>query len=111
MTEVETRVILITVPTRDEAARLAKTLVEERLAACVNVIPAIQSFFYWKGHLQEENESLLLVKTERHRYRALEARVRELHSYTVPEILSVPIEHGLPAYVSWVHQNVQPEGR
>jgi periplasmic divalent cation tolerance protein len=109
MSTEETLVVLITVP-RDEAARLAKTLVEERLAACANVLPSIQSFFHWEGRLQEEDESLLLVKTERHRYAALETRVRALHSYTIPEILAVPIERGLPAYVNWVHQHVQPEG-
>ena len=106
----ETLVVLITTPTRDEAVHLARTLVEERLAACVNVVPTIHSLFYWEGKLQEEDESLLLVKTERHRYTALEARVRELHSYTVPEILALPVERGSPAYVHWVHQHVQPEG-
>lgn len=104
-----TLVVLITTPTRDEAAHLARTLVEERLAACVNVVPGIQSFFYWEGRMNEEAESLLLVKTERDRYQALEARVKELHSYTVPEILAIPIERGSASYLDWVHQHVKLE--
>ena len=105
-----TLVVLITTPTRDEAAQLAKSLVEERLAACVNIVPGIQSFFHWEGQLQEEAENLLVVKTERSRYPALEARVKALHSYSVPEILALPVERGSPSYIQWVRQHVLPEG-
>lgn len=108
---VDTLVVLVTVPSVEEGARLAKTLVEEHLAACVNVVPNVRSFFFWEGRLQEEPEALLVMKTQRARYEALQRRVLALHSYSVPEILALPVESGSPAYVAWVRESVGTEGR
>lgn len=94
-------VVLVTVPP-DAARNLARTLVEERLAACVNVLPGLQSVYRWEGEVAEESETLLLVKTTRDRYDAMETRLLELHPYDVPEIVALPIEKGLPAYMAWL---------
>lgn len=111
MGAVDTVVVLVTVPSADEGLRLAKTLVEEHLAACVNVVPGVRSVFFWEGRLQEEAEALLVMKTERARYEALQRRILDLHSYSVPEILALPVESGSPAYVAWVRESVGTEGR
>jgi periplasmic divalent cation tolerance protein len=106
-----TLVVLTTVASAEEGTRIARTLVDERLAACVNLVNGVRSFFFWEGRLQEEDEVLLLVKTRRERYGELESRLRSLHSYTVPEILALPVEAGSPAYVAWVRESVHFEGR
>jgi periplasmic divalent cation tolerance protein len=111
MTPGGTLVVFVTAASSDEAATIARALVEEHLAACVNVVPGIRSFFWWEGRLQEANETLLVMKTHRERYGALEARVRSLHSYSVPEILALPVESGSPDYVAWVRESVHAEGR
>ena len=111
MTEDGTLVVLSTVASREEGTHIARTLVEERLAACVNVVPGLTSFFFWEGRLQEDTEVLLLVKTRRARYAELEARLRSLHSYSTPEILALAVEAGSPAYLAWVRERVHPEGR
>lgn len=111
MSEDGTLVVLSTVASAEEGAAIARALVEERLAACVNLVGGVRSFFFWEGRLQEEGEVLLLVKTRRERYGELEARLRALHSYTVPEILALAVEAGSPAYTAWVRESVHPEGR
>ena len=105
-----TLVVLTTVASADEGEAIARALVQERLAACVNVVRGVRSFFFWEGRLQEDDETLLLVKTRRERYGELEARIRSLHSYSVPEILALAVEAGLPAYVEWVRESVHTEG-
>ncbi len=111
MGEVDTLVVLVTVPSAEEGTRMARTLVEEHLAACVNVVPGVRSIFFWEGRLQEEGEALLVMKTGRERYEALQRRILTLHSYSVPEILALPVETGSPAYVAWVKESVGTEGR
>lgn len=111
MTPEGTLVVLITAASTDEATIIGRALVEERLAACVNVVPAIRSFFRWDGRIREADEALLVVKTRRERYEALEARVRALHSYSVPEVLALPVECGFPGYLAWVRESVHAEGR
>jgi periplasmic divalent cation tolerance protein len=106
----DTLVVLSTAPSPDEAIGLGRRLVEERLAACVNVLPGVRSIFAWEGERQETDEVVLLIKTDRARYEQLERRIRELHSYSVPEILAVPVETGLPAYVEWVRSSVSAAG-
>ena len=105
-----TLVVLTTVASVEEGKAIARALVEERLAACVNVVRGVRSFFFWEGRLQEDDEALLLVKTRRERYGELEARIRSLHSYSVPEILALAVEAGSPAYVEWVRESVHTEG-
>ena len=94
-------VVYITAPSRDEAARIARALVEERLAACVNLTP-IESVYRWQGAVEEAAELLLVVKTRRAALDALAARVRALHSYTVPEIIALPLVAGWPPYLQWI---------
>ena len=95
-------VVLVTAPGADEAARLARTLVEERLAACGNVLPGLRSIYRWKGEVQDEGEALLLLKTTRQRFPALRDRILALHPYEVPEVLALPAEAGSEEYLAWV---------
>jgi periplasmic divalent cation tolerance protein len=94
--------MLVTAGTRDEAERIGEALVEERLAACVSVIPVVHSFYRWEGRLQREHEALLLVKTLAEKSDAVMAFVRERHSYELPEILRVNVDGGLSAYLDWM---------
>ena len=94
--------VFCTVPDTETAQRLARTLVEERLAACVNILPGVVSVYRWQGALQQEGELLLICKTTAATYAALEARLRELHPYELPEILALEPAHALAAYADWV---------
>ena len=105
------RVVLVTAPSPEAGAALGRALVDERLAACVNVIPGLTSIYHWQGQREEASECLLLIKTDETRYAALERRVLELHPYTVPEVLALPVERGAPAYVQWLRESVTVEGR
>lgn len=98
----EISLILVTAGTEEEAAKIGRTLVEEKLAACANIVPRIRSIYRWKGEIHDERESLVLIKTRTSMFHALKARVRELHSYEVPEITALPITHGLQEYLDWV---------
>jgi periplasmic divalent cation tolerance protein len=95
-------VILVTVPDPEKAAEIARALVEERLAACGNVLPGARSIYRWEGKIQDEREALLLLKTSRARFEALRARLVALHPYQVPEILAVPVEAGSAPYLAWI---------
>jgi periplasmic divalent cation tolerance protein len=88
------------------AARIARALVEERLSACVNVLPGIRSFYRWQGAMEEAGEALLLIKTTRAALPALQARLVALHPYELPELLVVEAAGGLPAYLAWIADNV-----
>lgn len=95
-------VILSTAPDEETAARIARALVEERLAACVNRVSPLRSVYRWKGGVVEEAETLLLVKTRADLYDRVEARLRELHPYEVPEVLAFPVSRGWRDYLAWV---------
>lgn len=103
-------VILITTSSEEEGTRIGRTLVEERLAACVNVIPGIRSFFRWEGKLQDEKEALLLVKSQGDQVGRIIYRVKELHSYTVPEVIALPILAGSEDYLGWVRESIKEIG-
>ena len=90
------------------AGRIADALVEERLAACVSLLPGLQSVYRWQGQLQRDTEVLLLIKTSRERYPALQARLPQLHPYELPELLAVESTAGLPAYLQWVVESTRP---
>jgi periplasmic divalent cation tolerance protein len=107
-TEPDVRVVLITAPDAETAARLARSLVEERLAACVNVVPEIRSFYRWEGAVHDDAEILLVVKTRADRAGELAARVVELHPYDVPEVLELPAAGGSAAYLGWVRSESAP---
>ncbi|WP_457629311.1 divalent-cation tolerance protein CutA [Oceanithermus sp.] len=102
-----THVALITVPDEETARRIARALVEEGLAACVNLVPGLTSIYTWQGEMHEDAEWLLLAKTTAKAYPRLETRVSELHPYEVPEVLALPVERGLDRYLAWVQQNVK----
>lgn len=93
---------LSTAPDRPVADRIARTLVEERLAACVNLLPGITSVYRWQGAVETGEEVLMLAKTSAERLDALTARIAELHPYDVPEVVAVEIGGGLPAYLEWI---------
>lgn len=97
-----TLLVLTNLPDRAAAERLAGALVEQRVAACVNILAPCKSVYRWKGAVQHDDEHPLLVKTTSERYPALEAAIRAAHPYELPEIIAVPVEHGLPAYLAWV---------
>jgi periplasmic divalent cation tolerance protein len=103
-------VVLVTAP-EDGARELGRALVDEGLAACVNVVPGVTSIYRWEGRREESTESLLVIKTRPERYVALERRVLELHPYSVPEVLALPVARGAAAYLRWVQESVMAEGR
>jgi periplasmic divalent cation tolerance protein len=95
-------VVLVTAASAEEGARLGRTLVEERLAACANVIGPIRSIYRWQGAVEEADEHLLLLKARGAEVAALEARVRALHSYDVPEVIALPVTAGSAQYLAWL---------
>lgn len=100
--------VLTNLPDGDAARDLARHLVEARLAACVNILAPCRSVYHWEGNIEEATEVPLLIKTTGTRYAALEAAIREQHPYELPEIIAVPIEHGLPGYLAWVAHATTP---
>lgn len=103
-------VVLSTVPDEATAERIARALVEERLAACVNRVPGIGSIFRWQGAIDQAEEILLIIKTHARRAPQVTQRLQELHPYEVPEILVIPVAAGLGAYLEWIRRETQPEG-
>jgi periplasmic divalent cation tolerance protein len=99
-------VVYVTAP-QDEAVDLAKTLVEERLVACVNLVPGLRSIYWWRGKVEDEPEVLCIMKTRSNLFESLRDRVRELHSYEVEEIIALPILAGNPRYLDWIRENTQ----
>lgn len=96
-------VLLTTTPTRDEAQKIARLLIEEKLAACVQLLP-IESFYFWQDKTQNDAEILLLIKTRAALFDAATARIKDIHSYTVPEIVALPFAAGFQGYFDWIGQ-------
>ena len=101
--------VLTNLPDRDSAEALAAVLVGERLADCVNILPACRSVYRWKGAVEVGDEVPLLIKTSEARYAALEGAIRARHPYEIPEIIAVPITQGLPGYLAWLKAETQDE--
>ncbi len=101
-----TRVCLITAPTQEKALEIARALLQARLVACVNLVPAITSLYWWEGQIQQDSEVLMIVKTEDSRLDLLQQQLPKLHPYSVPELVVLPVEGGLPAYLEWVRASV-----
>ena len=100
-------VVLVTCSSFAEARRIARVVVEARLAACVNILPgAVTSIYRWEGKVKSAKERLLLIKTSRRRLVKLRAEIEKLHSYDVPEFLALPIAAGSPAYLAWMEDNL-----
>jgi periplasmic divalent cation tolerance protein len=102
-----TLLVLTNLPDRTAAERLAEELVQNNLAACVNILAPCRSVYRWKGAVQHDEEHPMLIKTTHERYAALEQTLRAGHPYELPEIIAVPIERGLPAYLEWVAAETQ----
>lgn len=100
-------VVLVTVPDPAKAAEIARALVEERLAACGNVLPGLRSIYRWEGKVQEDAEALLVLKTTRARFEALRERVLALHPYEVPEVVALPVEAASAPYLEWIAAQVR----
>jgi periplasmic divalent cation tolerance protein len=97
-----TLLVLTSLPDRAAAEKLADALIEKRIAACVNILAPCRSVYRWKGAVRHDEEFPMLIKTTVERYPTLEAAIRAGHPYELPEIIAVPIERGLPAYLDWV---------
>lgn len=102
MNRFDYQLALTTCPNQAAAEALARALVTDGLAACVNVLPAMRSIYRWRGNIEAADEYLLLIKGKTTDYPAIERRIRELHNYELPEVIAVPIVAGLPAYLAWL---------
>jgi periplasmic divalent cation tolerance protein len=101
-------IVLVTCGSRKEARRIARSVVEAKLAACVNLLQApVESIYRWKGKIESGREFLLVIKTLRKRFATLEAEVKRLHSYDVPEIIALPIGRGSQPYLAWIADSVK----
>jgi periplasmic divalent cation tolerance protein len=100
-------IVFITAPNEKEAVFISRTIVGERLAACVNIIPSVRSIYSWQGRIEDGQEILLIVKTKKSLFERLQARVKELHSYEVPEIIGLPVVEGSKEYLEWLGQETE----
>jgi len=98
------QILLTTCPDKESANQLARILVKNHLAACVNIIPKIQSIYEWQNQIIEETEFLLVIKTHSEHYAAIEKTLSEQHSYDVPELIALSIEQGFPPYLTWMDE-------
>lgn len=104
-------VVLVTTSSTEEAERIGHTLVNRKLAACVNIVNPIRSIYRWQGQVEDGQEVLLIIKTTATHLDAVAAKVTELHSYQVPEIIAVPVVAGSQAYLKWIDEETQyPSG-
>src|SRR6266508_2666756 len=94
-----------TLPDAETAHRIVREIVEARLAACGNILPQVYSIYHWQGKVETADEVLVIFKLDAQRYREFETKLRALHPYDVPEIISLKIDHGLPEYLSWVGES------
>ena len=101
-------IVFMTASNREEAVKIVRTLLEERLIACGNIMDSVSSFFWWKGEIEEEKEVLVIMKSSEKLFKKLSKRVMELHSYDVPEILALPIVDGSASYLDWLKGCLEP---
>ena len=99
--------VISTVPNKEEGNQIAQKIVEERLAACVTVSSAVQSFYWWEEHISDDQEFILFIKTRTSLFPKLEERIKSLHSYQVPEIIALPIHAGSKDYLDWITSNTR----
>jgi len=107
MAECEAIVVLVAASSEEEAMALGRMLVDQRLVACVNILPKLKSIFQWDGKIAEEEECLMILKTVKPLFKALEKVIISQHSYEVPEIIALPVVEGSESYLSWVHDETQ----
>jgi periplasmic divalent cation tolerance protein len=101
-------VVLSTCASAEEAERLARRVIDDRLAACVNVLSPVRSFYRWKGQIEDSAEWLLIIKSTREKFDALRTALESAHTYEVPEVIAIPIVEGSPNYLSWIERELQP---
>lgn len=106
ITKGEMIIVFVTVPGLREGNRISRAILTSRLAACVNVIPGVQSMYRWKGKIVQEKEAMLVLKTTRLQYRKLEQKIKELHPYEMPEVIAIPLVYGSFQYIEWVRREV-----
>jgi periplasmic divalent cation tolerance protein len=106
----EILLVLTNVPDNETAIRISRELIEQRVAACVNILPGVLSVYRWQGAIEETHEVSLLIKTTQDAYPKLEAALKTMHPYEVPEILALPIFAGFPTYLDWVAAETQKSG-
>ncbi len=106
----EFRLVYMTAASRDEAKKIGRALVEERLAACANIIDGMESVYWWQGKLTEDRETVLIAKTRAELVPALTERVKALHSYTLPCVVALPLVGGNPAYMGWLEAETARPG-
>lgn len=105
----EAIVVFVTTANSEEAAQLAEMLVRQRLAACVQILPEIESVYRWQGKIERQKEVLLIAKTTKSKFEELEAKVRAIHSYETPEIVALPLIAGSPPYLEWLNSSVNAD--
>lgn len=98
--------VLVTVPSIEEAEKIARKLIVEKLAACVNIVPGLKSLFWWEGKMDEAGEYLLLIKSRLDKMKEVVEAVERTHSYTVPEVIAIPIIAGNKSYIEWIDQTI-----
>lgn len=101
-------IVVMTSQNRQEAANIVRKLLEERLIACANIFNSVHSLFWWKGKIEEEDEVLVLMKSQQTLFKKLSERIKEIHSYDLPEILALPIAGGSPLYLKWMSRYLKP---
>ncbi len=103
----DAKIVLTTTGSQEEARKIARTLVERRLAACVNIMPQVESIYRWQGKVEDAHEWLLLIKTTTAAFERVRDAIRELHSYDLPECISFSVENGSSAYLDWISESVE----
>ncbi len=102
-------VVFMTVPDKKEATKIAHSLLKERLIACANIVGPVSSLFWWKGKIDKASEFLVIMKSKKNLFKKLSERVKELHSYEVPEVIALPVIEGLPSYLNWLGASLYGE--
>ena len=102
--------VYCTVANNEEAKAIAHILIAKKLAACCNIMPSINSIYYWKGRVEESDESMMLIKTTQKKYDQLEKEIKMIHSYSVPEIIATKLETGSAAYIDWIIECLDKQG-
>jgi len=100
-------IILITTKDKKEADKIARALLKHKLAACVNILPSVKSFFWWQGKIEQAKEALLIVKSKKEKFGKIVKLVKSVHSYAVPEIIAIPIASGFKPYLDWINASLR----